>query len=205
MPDAAMALPLPMPRAAPVRDARDQRLGALMEAAQAGDAAAYQALLRECLPILRALCRTRLREPAEVEDAVGDALLTLHRIRHTYDPARPFGPWLAAIALRRAADRGRRLGRAGRREAPLDAAAEAPDAAPDAAAALEAGRAGAALRAAVAALPPAQRAAIGLTKLEELSLAEASRRSGMTPGALKVATHRAMAALRRRLGLGGPA
>ena len=79
MPDAAMALgpALAPPRAAPVRDARDRRLGALMEAAQGGDAAAYAALLRECLPRLRALCRTRLREPAEVEDAVGDALLTL--------------------------------------------------------------------------------------------------------------------------------
>ena len=30
-----------------------------------------------------------------------DALLTIHAIRHTYDPARPFGPWLAAVAKRR--------------------------------------------------------------------------------------------------------
>jgi len=29
------------------------------------------------------------------EDAVQDVLLAIHEKRHTYDPARPFGPWLA--------------------------------------------------------------------------------------------------------------
>jgi len=39
-----------------------------------------------------------------------------------------------------------------------------------------------------------------LTKIEALSLAEASARSGMSMGALKVATHRAIHSLRRKLG-----
>ena len=38
------------------------------------------------------------------------------------------------------------------------------------------------------------------SKLEDLPLAEASARSGMSVGALKVATHRAVKALRKRLG-----
>jgi RNA polymerase sigma-70 factor (ECF subfamily) len=53
----------------------------------------------------------------------------------------------------------------------------------------------------VAALPQAQRTALGLAKLEDLPLAEASTRSGMSVGALKVATHRAVKALRKRLGV----
>ena len=64
----------------------------------------------------------------------------------------------------------------------------------------EAKVAAAELRAAVAELPQAQRTALGLAKLEDLPLAEASARSGMSIGALKVATHRAVKALRKRLG-----
>ncbi len=53
------------------RDARDMRWSRLMAAAQAGDARAYEALLRECLPLLRSICRTRLRDAAEVEETLG--------------------------------------------------------------------------------------------------------------------------------------
>ncbi|MGT2467816.1 sigma factor (plasmid) [Mesorhizobium atlanticum] len=42
----------------------------------------------------------------------------MHSIRHTYDPARPFGPWLVAIANRRFVDRLRRQGRTRARETP---------------------------------------------------------------------------------------
>lgn len=56
------------------------------------------------------------------------------------------------------------------------------------------------LRAAVRELPASQRTALQLTKIEALSLAEASARSGMSMGALKVATHRAVLSLRRKFG-----
>ena len=36
--------------------------------------------------------------PSMTDDAVQDVFLAIHEKRHTYDPARPFGPWLAAIA-----------------------------------------------------------------------------------------------------------
>ena len=42
---------------------------------------------------------------------------------------------------------------------------------------------------------------VQLTKIEALSLAEASARSGMSMGALKVATHRAVQSLRRQFGM----
>lgn len=182
------------------RDARDLRWSALMAAAQAGDARAYEALLRECLPLLRAICRARLRDANDAEDAVQDTLLTIHRARDSYSPSRPFRPWLVAIAERRALDRIRARGRRAGREVPMDVAGEVASRERGAEAELDAQRAAAALRGAVQDLPTAQRTALGLTKIEDLSLAEASRRSGMSVGALKVATHRAIGALRRRFG-----
>ena len=56
-----------------------------------------------------------------------------------------------------------------------------------------------ALRAAIESLPAGQRRAIQLLKLKEMSLKEASASTGMTVGALKLATHRAIGALRRAL------
>ncbi|UPY35684.1 sigma-70 family RNA polymerase sigma factor [Sediminicoccus sp. KRV36] len=178
------------------RVARDERWSALMARAQDGDARAYDTLLRECLPLLRAICRQRLREPAEVEDAVQDTLLTLHRVRATYDPARPFRPWIAAIAERRALDRGRGVARGLARNTEL-AAADHIGLDGDA----EGKLMSADLRAAVGELPASQRTALQLTKIEALSLAEASARSGMSMGALKVATHRAVLTLRRKFGM----
>ena len=60
----------------------------------------------------RALCpldRLPIFEPsADVEDVVQDVLMTVHAVRHTYDPKRPFGPWLVAIAHGRIIDQLRR-------------------------------------------------------------------------------------------------
>lgn len=180
------------------RERNDARWSALMASAQDGDTRAYDTLLREILPLLRAICRSRLRDPSEAEDAVQDALLTLHRMRATYDPSRPFRPWLAAIAERRALDRGRRRGRRSANEVGIEDAAEiAATEREDA----ESAASSAQLRRAIAELPPAQRTALSLTKVQDLPLADAAARSGMSVGALKVATHRAVRTLRRRFGL----
>jgi RNA polymerase sigma-70 factor (ECF subfamily) len=174
---------------------------AWMAAAQGGDARAYDRVLRAIVPFLRAVVRRRIADPTEAEDAVQDALLTIHQLLAAYEPGRPIRPWLAAIAERRAIDRLRRHGRRQGRETPIDAFGETL-AAPRANRAEERLEA-AELRDAVAALPQAQRTALALAKLEDLPLAEASARSGMSVGALKVATHRAVKTLRKRLGAPG--
>jgi len=197
----AASLPIGWAVSSTARAAEEERWGALMEAAQGGDQRAYTTLLREIAPRLRSLARNRIRDTHEAEDAVQDALMTLHALRHTYDPARPFGPWLTTIATRRAIDRLRRQGRGAGRESPLDDLPEAAAAvAPEAEARLE----GRQLREAVASLPESQRTALNLAKLQDLPLAEASARSGMSVGALKVATHRAMATLKKRFGVAAP-
>lgn len=182
-----------------LRATQEARWGGLLAQAQGGDARAYDTLLREITPRLRQLARARIRDAAEVEDAVQDALMTIHVLRHTYDPERPFGPWMTTIATRRAVDRLRRRGRGAGRETNID---DLPEAAAAVGPVAEERLAARNLRDAVAELPESQRTALRLAKLEDLSLAEASARSGLSVGALKVATHRAMRSLRRRFGVG---
>jgi RNA polymerase sigma-70 factor (ECF subfamily) len=179
---------------------KDRRLARLMQAAQEGDGSAYGALLQEITPWLRQMVRYRRRflQPQDVEDLVQDTLLSLHAVRATYDPKRPFLPWLAAIARNRLADSARRYARRAAKEVASDTlpvtfadeAANIP---------LEVYGDPEALRRAIERLPPGQRQAVELLKLRELTLKEAARESGMTVGALKIAVHRAIRALRNTL------
>jgi RNA polymerase sigma factor (sigma-70 family) len=179
---------------------QDRQWALWMAAAQDGDTAAYARLLRDIAPFLRVLVRRRCRQPDRCEDIVQDVLLTLHRVRHTYEPVRPFSPWLAAICDRRAIDALRRYGRLRARET-TDSHAYETFADPSANKDLEAGDAAQALAAMVASLPPAQREALELLKVKEMSLLEASAVSGQSVGALKVSVHRAIKALRLKAGL----
>jgi len=181
-----------------MNDARRQdEWAGLMARAQEGDAAAYRHLLVAIAPYLRALAARYHRTHQDVEDSVQDILLTIHTIRHTYDPARPFKPWLVAIGRRRIFDRLRGQTRIRARETFLKpehetfAAPEANlyEAEPDARA----------LREAVAQLPDAQRRAVTMLKIEEKSLKEVSAATGMSIVALKVSTHRAVKTLRKLL------
>ena len=173
--------------------------GRLMAAAQAGDGAAYARLLRDILPYVRGIARRHHATPDRVEDVVQDVLLTIHRVRHTYDPARPFMAWLGAIAHRRSVDAIRRKVRIDAAEtfSPIAYETYADPAANKGVAAHEDS---AVLSEAIAALPPGQRQAVELLRLKELSLAEASEASGQSIGALKVSLHRAIRALQKSLG-----
>ncbi len=174
---------------------------ALMVLAQGGDGAAYRKLLIGITPYLRAIASRAHRNPSNAEDTVQDVLLTLHAVRHTYDESRPFKPWLAGIARHRIIDRLRALGRASAREVALELEHEAfPAAETNPTGSFEAQD----LHAAIRALPPGQRQAVTLLKLHEKSLKEAAAISGMSVGALKVATHRGIAALRTLLHKRGP-
>ena len=81
---------------------RDRHWSALMVAAQAGDSAAYEELLRHCVPFIKNVARRRSIAADRTDDVVQDVLLTIHRARHTYDPSRSFIGWLRVIADRRA-------------------------------------------------------------------------------------------------------
>ncbi len=183
---------------APSPQVRELDWSILMARAQDGDANAYRRLLESITPYLRAHAARCHRNPNDVEDAVQDMLLTLHAVRRTYDPARPFGPWLTAIARRRLIDRLRRQGRRRAFETEFEPAHET---FADPSANLEDMTNIHDIAVALDNLPPGQREAVRLTKIEGLSLKEASAASGTSVAALKVATHRAI--LRLRLFLSG--
>ena len=180
---------------------RDRRFAGLMRSAQAGDRQAYAQLLAELIPLLRRAVRRRrgFLKPQDVEDLVQDILLSLHEARATYDPDRPFLPWLMAIARHRMADGARRHISRSAHEILIDQPPETfstddPNTMGDVYADPEA------LRLAMKALPQGQRQAIEMLKLREMSLKEAAAHSGLTVAALKVAVHRGMYALRKLLG-----
>lgn len=177
--------------------------GLWMGCAQAGDRDAYRRLLTAITPYLRVIARRHFAQREDVDDAVQEILVVVHEIRHTYEPGRPFRPWLSTIATRRCIDLLRR--RATRRgvEATDDAAIDdAAGASPGPHEHAEQDSAAARMRRAVQALPAGQRRAIELVHLQDRSLAEAAAVSGQTAGALKVACHRAIRALRRALATG---
>jgi RNA polymerase sigma-70 factor (ECF subfamily) len=176
----------------PVNEAE---LAILMRATQEGDAAAYARLLAAVTPIIRRTAARRWTGTEEADDLVQDVLLSLHQVRHTYDPGRPFLPWLMAIARNRLADIQRRQARRAKGEVAVEvlpetfSGSEAKDAVERIADAEELGRA-------LARLPPRQRQAVEMLRLKEMSLKEASAASGISIAALKVSMHRAMKALR---------
>src|SRR5580700_2090624 len=151
---------------------RDRTWSQLMRAAQSGERTAYERLLRDVTPFIRSIVRRHCNNRADIEEMVQDTLLTLHRVRHTFDPARPFGPWLAAIASRRGIDALRRRIRVTRHEAPEDGSYEtfADDAANNE---IEAVRSAEEVGEMLQRLPPRQREALEALKLKEMSLAEA--------------------------------
>lgn len=175
-----------------------RHLEALMEAAQQGDSAAYAQLLKAVVPELRRYARAKWIGTIDPEDLVQDVLLSLHSVRHTYDPARPFMPWLGAIFRRRLVDLQRRHIRKARNEVVTDTLPETFS--DDETNWLEEGQGDPELlRTAIASLPAGQRKAIELLKLQELSLKEAAEKTGMSISALKVAVHRGMKSLKQTL------
>jgi RNA polymerase sigma-70 factor (ECF subfamily) len=173
--------------------ARWQRL---LTAAQGGDQRAYAALLREASTFVRVIARRYHRDGGAVEDVVQETLLSIHRIRHTYEPGRPVEPWIAAIAKARAIDALR--ARTRRAAVEMEARPEVVAAVADTTA-RNAFEVGEEIAAALKALPPGQRAAVQMLKIEELSLNEAARASGRSVPALKSLLHRAMLSLRASL------
>jgi len=168
-----------------------------LAAAQQGDAAAYRLFLTSVTPFIRAVARKTGRWTDDVDDVVQDALLTVHRVRHTYEPGRPVKPWLAAIAARRSIDAMRRRGRIGMREVHNDVAYETfadPRANNE-----EATDTARTLAQMTSELSPGQKEALALVKLKELSLVEASSVSGQSIASLKVNIHRAIKKMRRNL------
>jgi RNA polymerase sigma factor (sigma-70 family) len=159
--------------------------GELMSAAQAGNGGAYRRLLSEVQPWLQRFFDHRVPRWL-VDDLIQETLLAIHRKRHTYDPRRPFQPWLAVIARHKWIDWLRRGAARIEEELPLDLAVEGHE---------RAVMSSALLGHLLDGLKPAQQDAIRLVKLEGLTIAEASARTGQSIPLVKVNIHRGLARL----------
>jgi RNA polymerase sigma factor (sigma-70 family) len=177
--------------------AKDKVLAALMRQAQGGSESAYLRLLQELPPVIGRMVRRQMAgaSSSDQEDLLQEVLISVHTARGSYDPARPFIPWLKAIVANRAIDFMRRQRRHPAGYAPIEAVAAdiADDSAGGAVARYDAVDA---LQKAIRQLPAGQRSAIELLKLREMSLREAAATTGMSISALKASVHRAVRTLR---------
>jgi RNA polymerase sigma-70 factor, ECF subfamily len=156
--------------------------------AQAGDDGAYRDVLRLMAKRLRAYFGRRMqRFPDDVEDLVQETLLAMHVQRGTFDAAVPVSAWVHAIARHKLVDLYRRKGR---REDLHDAIDDLAEHEHPAVEAEQPARRDLSLL--LTQLPAAQQQAIVLTRIEGLSMAEASARTGVSVAALKVQVHRGL-------------
>jgi RNA polymerase sigma-70 factor (ECF subfamily) len=169
----------------------DHRLSDLMRRAQDGDRRAYEDLLGEVALLVRAYTRKRIRQPDARDEIVQDTLLAIHRDRHSYDPARPFGPWMYAIAHHRLVDHVTRLRRRSENEVMVDADLE--ETTPPQTLSRF-------LRQALSRLSSKQREIIHMLKLEGYSVAEIASQTGLSQSAVKVTAHRGYKKLRELIG-----
>lgn len=195
---ASLVQTMPVAAATDSTETPDQRRAAWMAAAQAGDRKLYEKLLADSVGLIRAAARRQGVAIDHLDDVVQETLITVHRVRHTYDPTRSYDAWITALANRRAIDALRSRGRRDSRELHDEFAVDNHADHDDASRATESEQRATHLHEAINRLPPGQREAMVQLGLREHSLNEASKLTGRKPGALKVNLHRALKTLRDR-------
>lgn len=170
----------------------------LVLAARAGSTRAYDELYRNHVAMVAHLARTRAsREPSVVNDVVQEVFTRgLERLDQLRDPRR-FGAWIRAIANNVIVDHHRAAARSRRLDTDDADQIESSDAAPHIEA--EGNEMAGALRRAVATLSPRDATAIVLVANLGLRPAELGEVLDLSPGAAKVALHRARKRLRAAL------
>ncbi|MFJ4295315.1 sigma-70 family RNA polymerase sigma factor [Curtobacterium sp. NPDC089689] len=168
----------------------------LMLAVAAGDRRAFTALHERFRPLVERYVRHQLNDPSQVEEVVQDVFLEIWLIAERYDPRHSVIAWVRTIAQRRAidrvrksrADRDRDLRIGARDHEVVDhSATERAESVLDRAA----------LRRAVAELPPRQREAVVLRHLVGLSGPELATELGVPVGTAKTRARDGVIALRR--------
>jgi RNA polymerase sigma-70 factor, ECF subfamily len=174
----------------------ENSLASLVSRAQAGDREAMEQLVIQLRPGVFRYVLARVLDPYLADDVTQEVTVTMVQSLHRYvDQGRPVTAWVFGIAANKVSE-SRRLPHR-RRESPVEAV---PDNAADAAVEPEE----ALLRLETATrmselldrLPEQQAEILRLRVAAGLSAAETAEVLGMTPGAVRVAQHRALARLR---------
>jgi RNA polymerase sigma-70 factor (ECF subfamily) len=172
----------------------------LVDAVLSGDDEAFRVLVdRESANVI-AGCWRILGDPHEAEDVAQEAFLQAYRALPTFRGDGPFGAWVWRIATRMAIAR---LKRPGALQADPTREAgwlEEHDGEADPQANALAGERRAEVMQAISTLPEAQRRTVAMRFYGDMSLEEIAAATGAPVGTVKSRLHRAMAALRERLG-----
>ncbi|MFC3593384.1 sigma-70 family RNA polymerase sigma factor [Novosphingobium piscinae] len=166
-------------------------LQSLMQASMAGDSRAHRALLGALIPVLRRYFARKGVNDADIDDLVQMTLIAVHERGDTYDPGKPFAPWVYAIARYKMIDQFRRR----RNHIGLDdigELAEERDFSEALTARLD-------VDAHLARIPEKQAAAVRAIRIEQLSVAETAARDGLSPSDIKISVHRGLKALAKRV------
>ncbi|MCC6235665.1 MAG: sigma-70 family RNA polymerase sigma factor [Verrucomicrobiales bacterium] len=194
----------------PAADAESAADGRAMQRLAAGQDAALDELMERHAGRLCAYLRRMLDHHADAEDLAQEVFVRVYQHRARFDPNRPFGAWLYAIAGNLVRDRYR--WRARHAEASLEALSETASgaamlgAAPATSATQTPGEdlarleVGEAVQRAVGELPLELREAVVLAEFEERSHQEIGEVLGCTAKAVEMKLYRARALLRKRLG-----
>jgi RNA polymerase sigma-70 factor, ECF subfamily len=167
------------------------RLARLMERAQDGDREAFRVLFEEIGPLITRFVRRRMADQMEAEDVCQEALMAIYKSRHTFEPSRPFEPWMFAIARNVV---NRYFSTSLQQTRWQESVATMPDVADEERVAF-----GVEMRQAFEQLTPNQLEAVRLTKLSGLSVEEASHVTGSSVASMKVRVHRAYQTLKGSL------
>jgi len=166
-----------------------------MASAQQGHQPDYRQLLQELSQVIQQFLCSRFGNHHHIEDCVQEALIAIHEARHTYDPQRPFRPWMFAIVRYKAIDFFRRrrthessLDQFARDHGVLSQGQEQGETGGHVAQASMLGM-----------LPAQQREVLIQTKIIGFSIAETAENLGISQSAVKVRVHRAVRKLRQLL------
>jgi RNA polymerase sigma-70 factor, ECF subfamily len=166
---------------------------ASVRGAQAGSTSDLEELFRAHWPRAYRAAYLVVHDAAAAEDIAQESFLAAVRALGTFDRRRPFGPWLHRIVVNRAIDWAR--SRAVRREVGLAHA----EAAPEERCSGEAAPLSQPVLAALAALPPEQRAVIVLRHLLEYTPGEIARLLELPRGTVNSRLRRGLDDLAERL------
>jgi RNA polymerase sigma-70 factor (ECF subfamily) len=176
-----------------VNEALEATLRDLMLRYQQGDAQAFDELYACLAPPLRRYLIARSRQ-APADDLLQDTFLQIHRSRRSYDPARPVRPWAFAIARYVHLMSLRTKRRKDRPSVPLDDAPELP-VPPE----VEGLASRDELSRVLARLQPEALETVLLHHVWGFSFEEIGKMVGMSAGAARVRSSRALSKLRKLL------
>ena len=171
----------------------EQRWSAFMMNAQLGNESDYRELLIELADAINYYLRSRFGNNDFVEDCVQETLIAVHQARHTYNPQRPFRPWLFSIVRHKAIDTLRKQHSQRRlveQYQGYHAVMNQGDSYDAAETDISEGRL-------LKLLSAEQREPLILTKIIGFSVAEAAKKLGISESSVKVRVHRAIRKLRK--------